>query len=260
MLRGTSGWAHTRIRLSWSVRRYVVAELSSNRSRASRGDFRRPKDSLPAGVIGCSYFRDGRFLEILDSNSLQDSIWAWTAFLPDDNATLAMEVKREGPLEAQAVIADSGCCQRKESNPHGPLGRAIQAMTIQIGPRSRRLSCGPRSGKDLGGREKVGQGLATLPGRTPGLPGRRRAQLAPDALFCCESGVSAPGLNQRQTAVGYGSECLASPPSVCHQPFNAPRAVIRGAVDPRADGEKRHLFGEVGAPLPSGLDSKQPEP
>ena len=104
----------------------MVAELSSNRSRTSRGYFRKPEDSLPAGLIGCSYFRDGGSLEILDSNPLQDSIWAWTALLPDDNATLAMEVKREGPLEAQAVIADSGCCQGKESNPHGSLGGQIK--------------------------------------------------------------------------------------------------------------------------------------
>ena len=48
------------------------------------------------------------------------------------------------------------------------------------------LSYGPSIGQELGGREKVGQGLATLPDGTPGLPGRRRGQLAPDALFCCE--------------------------------------------------------------------------
>lgn len=69
----------------------------------------------------------------------------------------------------------------------GSLGRAMRATTIQIGPRSRRLSYGPSSGKELGGREKVSQGLATLPGGTPGLPGRRRGELAPDARFCCES-------------------------------------------------------------------------
>jgi hypothetical protein len=43
-----------------------------------------------------------------------------------------------------------------ESNPHGSLGRAIQATTIQIGPRSRRLSSGPSGGKELGGREREG--------------------------------------------------------------------------------------------------------
>jgi hypothetical protein len=75
----------------------------------SRGYFRKPEDSLPAGLIGCAYSTDGRSPEILDSSPLQDSIWAWTALSPDDNATLAMEVKPEGLLGAQTAIAHSGC-------------------------------------------------------------------------------------------------------------------------------------------------------
>jgi len=106
--------------------------------------------------------------------------------VPLSGARCLRSERDSSPLTGRWRLHDEGSCRGRESNPHGSLGRAIRARTIQIGPRSRTLSYGPSSGQELGGREKGGQGLATLPGGTPGRPGRRRGQLAPDALFCCE--------------------------------------------------------------------------
>ncbi len=117
-------------------------------------------------------------------------VWAYVEGLDLTPLYLAAQaVESEAGRPAPSALGTFGQFgfRGRESNPHGSLGRAIRATTIQIGPRSRRLSYGPSSGTELGGREKVGQGLATLPGGTPGLPDRRRGQLAPDARFCCES-------------------------------------------------------------------------
>jgi hypothetical protein len=97
----------------------------------------------------------------------------------------------------------SGGGRRRESNPHGFLGRAVRATTIRIALRSRRLSYGPSSGKELGGREKVGQGLATLPGGTPGLPGQGAPLPGEHRSVVRDVFVAAPLPRQEALQVGF---------------------------------------------------------
>jgi hypothetical protein len=130
--------------------------------------------------------------------------------------------------------------RRRESNPHGFLGRAVRATTIRIALRSRRLSYGPSSGKELGGREKVGQGLATLPGGTPGLPGQGAPLPGEHRSVVRDVFVAAP--LPRQEALQVGFEFLGErtpPPGSCSPcpdgPPGTPGRIPGG--NPRPDGQ-----------------------
>jgi hypothetical protein len=156
-----------------------------------------------------------------------------------------------------------GVRRGRESNAHGPLGRAIRATTIQIGPRSRTLSYGPSSGQELGGRAKVGQGLATLPGRTPGLPGRRRGQLAPDARFCCECrkafarASAARALSSFASVLGSGCPVFPRGADWTGTPSHDLSSAGRGGVAVRAASSSKAL--ERRKNLRAGI-SKNPTP